>query len=80
MDVNGLTVGDIATIEELSGQGIGVMEDAEAPKGRLLAAMAFVIRRKQDKGFSFEDAMNLTMAEITEILGLDEDEDPKEAN
>jgi len=77
--INRLTVGDIAIVEEMSGQGLAALGDENAPKGKLMAAMCFVVKRKQDKDFTFADAMNLTMAEVTEILGLeDDDEDPKD--
>lgn len=73
-----LTVGDIAIVEEHTGVGISALGDEEAPKGKMLAALVFVVKRKTDKEFTFNDALDLTMAEATEILGLDEDEDPKE--
>jgi hypothetical protein len=76
--IDRLTVGDVAIVEEHSGMGIAALGDEQAPKGKLMAALAYVIKRKQDKGFTFADALNLTMDEVTEILGLDEDEDPKE--
>ena len=73
-----LTVGDIAIVEDLSGQGMAALGDESAPKGKLMAALAYVIKRKQDKGFTFADALDMTMTEVQEVLGLDEVEDPKE--
>ena len=77
--INKLTLGDVAAVEELSGQSIGAMGDEDAPKGKLLAALAFVTKRKSDKNFTFADALDLTMDEVTEIIGLDV-EDPKDRN
>ena len=75
-----LTVGDIAIVEEHSGISISALGDEDTPKGKMLAALAFVIKRKENKDFTFADALNLTMREATDILGLEDDEeDPKEA-
>lgn len=79
MDViSRLTVGDIAIVEELSGQGMAALGDEQAPKGKLMAALAYVIKRKKDKDFTFANAMDLTMDEVSDVLGLNVDEDPKE--
>jgi len=78
--INRLTVGDIAIVEEMSGLGMAALGDENAPKGKLMAALAFVVKRKEDKNFTFKDAMDMTMEQIMEILGLeaDDDEDPKD--
>ena len=76
--INRLTVGDIAAVEDLAGAGISVLGDENAPKGKLMAALCFVVKRKQDKDFTFAKAMDLTMAEVQEILGMDDAEDPKD--
>jgi hypothetical protein len=58
---------------------MAALGDENAPKGKLMAALCFVIKRKSEKDFTFNDAMNLTMDEVQEILGLDDDaDDPKE--
>jgi hypothetical protein len=76
--INNMTVGDIAIIEELSGQGLSALGDEASPKGKLMAAMCFVVKRKKDKDFTFADALDLTMVEVNTILGLDDEEDPKD--
>lgn len=78
--VNKLTIGDIAAVEELSGQGLAALGDENAPKGKLMAALVFVVKRKSDKNFTFNDAMNMTFNEVQTVLGLDEEEDPKDEN
>ena len=78
--INRLTLGDVAMVEELSGMSIASMGDEDAPKGKLLAALAYVTKRKSEKDFTFQDALNLTMDEVTEIIGLDDEEDPKDKN
>lgn len=77
MDINSLTLADVAKIEELSGQPIGSLADEKAPKGKSLAAMAYVFKRKQlaeqdlpVAAWKFTDALALTIEEAYEILGL----------
>jgi hypothetical protein len=74
-DVNTLTLGEIAKVEQLSGQPIVSIGDQAAPKGAALAALAMVIKRRTgDPRFSWDAAQNLTMAEAMEIVGLDDDD------
>lgn len=75
LDVNRLTMGELATIEKLSDQSIANLEDEHAPKGNLLAALAMVAKRRNgEPGFKWGDALALTLDEVTAILGLDDDE------
>ena len=76
MDINKLTIGEIAKVEELSGRAIGELGNEEAPKGKLLVALAYVIKKRQDKDFTMVKAEALTMDEVSELLGLDADADP----
>lgn len=74
-----LTVGDVAAVEDLCGLSISNIGDESSPKGKMLAAMVFVIRKKQDKDFTFNDALEMQFEEVTQFLGLDEaEDDPKE--
>ena len=79
MDINKLTLGEMATVEKFSGQSIGALGDEDAPKSALFAALCYVIKKRENPEFTMDDANNLTMDEVTELLGLnDEDEeDPK---
>lgn len=77
--IDRLTVGDLAIVEELSGQGIAVLGDETAPKAKLMAALVYVFKRKQDKDFTFQDALNLTLEEAQEILGLSDDDENLES-
>lgn len=72
MDINKLTIGEIAKVEELSGQSISAMADDNTPKAKMTAALAYVIKRREDPKFKFEDAMNLTMEAINGIIGNSE--------
>lgn len=45
-DAKKLTLGEIATIEDLSGVSLDLMELDATPKGKMLAALLFVHRRR----------------------------------
>ena len=70
LDVNKLTLGEVAKIEELSGMPITEIGDDDKPKGLALAALAFVAKRRQDPKYSWNDAQSLNFDEANEILGL----------
>ena len=77
MNVNDLTLGEVEEVENYSGLPIAALADPEARKGKLLVALAWVIKRKEDPKFSLEHAKRLSMGDITALL-TDEDADPKE--
>jgi len=71
MNVNELTLGDVAEVEELSGQPLAALGDANAPKGKLMIAIAWIIKRKEDPKFTYEHAKRLTMDEIESLFEVD---------
>ncbi len=79
IDLNNLTVGEMALIEELGGQPITALSDDAAPKMKPLAAIALVVKRRSgEPTFTWNAALALPMAEINSLLGLN-DETPVEA-
>ena len=68
MDIKNLTLGEIATVERISGQPLVALSDEKAFKGELLAALAFVIKKRSSPSFTIEDAQALTMDDIEDIL------------
>ena len=74
IDINKLTLGEVAKIEELSGQPISAIGNDDAPKGLALAALAFVAKRREDPAFTWNAAQGLTFDEAQAILGLGETE------
>lgn len=80
LDVSKLTLGEIAKIESLTGLPIdGTIGDG-VPQGKSLAAWALIHARRDGKpGFSWPDALALTMEEAMSILGIDVDDDEDEA-
>lgn len=85
LDITRLTLGEVATIEELSGQSISAIGEENSPKGKTLAAMAFVAKRREELAagvtptFKWNDALGLTFEEANALIGLSDDEDEEAA-
>lgn len=74
-DIESLTLGEISTIERMSGAAIGSIADDDMPKGLALTAIVYVIGRRQRDGFTMKDAENTSMKDALALIG--DDEDPK---
>lgn len=71
-----LTLGEVAFIEDLSGMSITAISDPDRLKGKALAAVVTVAKRRAGQpDFTFNDALVVPMSEVNEILGLNNDED-----
>lgn len=79
-DVTQLTLGEVAAIEDLSGRSIDELDSENTPKGKLLAALAYVVKRRTGTPtYTWNEALGLTLTEASEIIGLDVDDDTGEA-
>jgi hypothetical protein len=72
VDISELTVGEIIEIEELTGMPLDALGQADKPKGKMLAALAFVSKRRENPKFTWEDALEL------KITTSQSDVDPSE--
>jgi hypothetical protein len=72
--INKLTIGEIAKVEEISGLAISALTDPDKPKGKLMVALAYVIKRRENPKYSMLEAEALSMDEVTELLGFNEEE------
>lgn len=73
IDFSTLTMAEVSVIEDLSGMSITALGDEEAPRGKAMAAIAFIVKRRENPAYTFNDAMGLTMGELNDILATDED-------
>ncbi len=55
-DINELTIAEVVEIEEMTGMPFDAMGDPEKPKGKMLQALAFISKRREDPKFTWEDA------------------------
>ncbi len=76
MDIQKLTLGEIARIESIAEAPLANLADDNAPKGALLSALAFVMKRREDPKFTLDQAKELTMLDIEALLA-DGDSDAK---
>lgn len=76
-DFESLTLGEVSTIEDLSGMSIGSIADEGAPKGKAFAAIVMIMKRRNgDPGFTFNQALGVPLSEANALLGGD-DADPE---
>ena len=73
VDVQELTINDIETIEEMTGLPIDKIGDPDAPKGKLMRALAFVKARKTDPDATPESVGHL-------VLDMGNNDNPTEAS
>lgn len=74
-DVDSLTLGETGKIEELSNLPITAVADENAPKGKLLAAIIYVVRRRTDPKYTLEAAGRIPIGDAMRELGLVADDD-----
>jgi hypothetical protein len=69
LDINTLTLGEIAVLEKLSGLSIDQMGEDDTPKGDLLAAMVVLVKKRSgEPTFTFKQAQAMPMARVGSAL------------
>jgi hypothetical protein len=71
-----LTLGELAEVEDRAGVSVTSLDDPTAPKIKAMIALAYVIKRREDRAFTYGQAEALTMADLNGIIAGDDD--PKE--
>ena len=56
IDISDLTIAEVVEIEDLTGLPLDALGQDHQPKGRMLQALAFISKRRDDPSFTFEDA------------------------
>jgi len=56
IDINDLTIAEVVEIEDLTGMPLDALGQDDKPKGRMLQALAFISKRRDDPSFTYEDA------------------------
>lgn len=62
-NINEMTLGEIEEVELLANCSIDELFQDGKPKGRGLRAVAYVMKRRQDPNYKFEDTAKLTQTE-----------------
>lgn len=61
IELESLTVGEIEEIEEITGYPIDKVFDGDRPRGKVLRAIGFVVKRRENPDFTLEDAGRLVV-------------------
>lgn len=79
LDVTKLTLGEVATIEDLAGVSLAEIEGA--PQGKFLAALVMIHQRRNgEPTFTFNQALAMPMDEAQRVLGFDEPEPAEDSD
>lgn len=79
LDVTKLTLGEVATIEDLAGVSLSEIEGA--PQGKFLAALVMIHQRRNgEPTFTFNQALATPMDEAQRLLGFDEAEPAEDSD
>lgn len=71
-----LTLGEIEQIEDLTGQTIDEIVSVKVPKGKLLRALIYVMTKRTNPAYTYEETAQLTLDSALELIG--DDSDPKD--
>ena len=56
IDINSLTIAEVVEIEDRTGQPLDALGQSDKPKGRMLQALAYITKRREDPDFTWEMA------------------------
>ena len=56
VDINDLTIAEIVEIEERTGLPLDALGQADKPKGKMLQALAYISKRRDNPDFTWEMA------------------------
>jgi hypothetical protein len=72
-DINDLTIGEVADIEEATGKAIGDLFGEGTSQARTMQAILWIVRRRDEPGLTFEQAGDMTFAEMNEAFAITDD-------
>jgi len=56
IDIDDLTIGEVVEIEARTGQPLDALGQADQPKGLLMQSLAFIIKRRDNPDYTWEEA------------------------
>ena len=59
IDINDLTIAEVVEIEDRTGLPLDALGQTDKPKGRMLQALAYITKRREDPEFTWEMAGEL---------------------
>jgi len=65
VDINDLTIAEVVEIEERTGLPLDALGQADKPKGKMLQALAYIVKRRENPDFTWEQAGALKISATT---------------
>ena len=62
IDINDLTIAEVVEIEDRTGLPLDALGQADKPKGKMLQALAYISKRREDPDFTWEMAGELKIS------------------
>ena len=62
IDINDLTIAEVVEIEDRTGLPLDALGQADKPKGRMLQALAYISKRRDNPDFTWEMAGELKIS------------------
>ena len=66
LNVDDLTLGELEDIEERTGVNVATLRGGGPPPSKVLTALVWVMKRREDPSFTYEQAREL---KVTELVG-----------
>lgn len=72
IDIESMTLGEIEELEEIAGVSFtnlaGQLASGDVPM-RFVTAIAYLVRRRQEPGYTLDDARRLQLTDLEDIFG-----------
>ena len=68
IDINSLTIAEVVEIEDRTGMPMDALGQSDKPKGRMLQALAYITKRREDPEFTWEMAGALKINTTSEKI------------
>lgn len=62
IDISDLTIAEVVEIEDRTGLPLDALGSPDHPKGRMLQALAFIVKRRANPDFTWEQAGELKIS------------------
>ena len=59
IDIDDLTIAEVVEIEDRTGLPLDALGQADKPKGKMLQALAYIVKRRADPTYTWEQAGEL---------------------
>ncbi len=66
LDINDLTIAEVVEVEERTGLPLDALGQADKPKGKMLQALAFIVKKREDPDYTWEMAGALKISAASE--------------